>query len=173
MKKFISGFVAGALLFGGVSVFAASGLIGQKVEGLYSIEKGGAKVADAVIINGSAYAPIRAVSAATGATLSVEGKKIIMSVSSDADNLLPDSVKISTLNNKITVLQAEIDRATGGINGYESMINMIKNAPGYDAIAHREKLDQLESKIAGEQQIIDKSKNEISDLNAQIAALQK
>lgn len=67
-------------MFGGVSVFADSAsLIGQKVQGLFSIEKqSGGKIADAVIINGTAYAPVRAVSEATGVQLAVEGKKIIM-----------------------------------------------------------------------------------------------
>lgn len=55
LNKFISGFITGALLFGGVSAFAASsGLIGQKVQGLFTIEKAGVKVADAVVIKGSA-----------------------------------------------------------------------------------------------------------------------
>lgn len=40
-EKFISGVIVGALLFGGATVFADSvGLIGQKVQGLFAIEKG-------------------------------------------------------------------------------------------------------------------------------------
>ncbi|MEK4452288.1 MULTISPECIES: DUF4352 domain-containing protein [unclassified Paenibacillus] len=78
MKKFISGFVAGALVFGGASAFAASGLLGQKVQGVFTIEKDGAKIAEAAIINGSAYAPLRAVADATGTDIGIQGKKIII-----------------------------------------------------------------------------------------------
>lgn len=79
MKKFISGVIVGALLFSGVSVFADSAsLIGQKVQGLFTIEKSGKKVDDAIIINGTAFAPVRSVAEATGAKLTVEGKKIVM-----------------------------------------------------------------------------------------------
>ncbi|KGE20062.1 hypothetical protein [Paenibacillus wynnii] len=80
MKKFISGVIVGLFLFAGASVFAdSSSLIGQKVQGLFSVEKSGTKIADAVIINGSAYAPVRAVAQAAGVELTVEGKTIKMS----------------------------------------------------------------------------------------------
>lgn len=78
MKKFIFGFVVGALLFGSVSAFAASGIIGEKVQGLLNVEKKGNKIADAVVVNGIAYAPVRALSESLGADLKVEGKKIVL-----------------------------------------------------------------------------------------------
>lgn len=85
MKKFISGVIVGLFLFAGASVFAdSSSLIGQKVQGLFSVEKNGTKIADAVIINGSAYAPVRAVSQAAGVGLTVEGKTIKMTEGSPA-----------------------------------------------------------------------------------------
>lgn len=174
MKKFISGFIAGALLFGGVSAFAASGLIGQKVQGLYTIEKSGAKVADAVIINGSAYAPVRAVAAATGAGLTVEGKKIIMQ----------DSVSVRTpltdLNAKRESLVEEIAAHEKQIKGYNENI-----LPTYKALADelasngslgqrasedyaqfKKQVDTWESELTTLQQ-------QLTDLDAQIAALQK
>ncbi|MFD2876633.1 hypothetical protein ACFTAO_12760 [Paenibacillus rhizoplanae] len=42
------------------------------------MEQDGKKIADAVIINGSAYVPVRAMSEATGTGLAVEGKRITM-----------------------------------------------------------------------------------------------
>lgn len=65
-------------MFGGASAFAASGLLGQKVQGVFTIEKDGAKIAEAAIINGSAYAPLRAVADATGTDIGIQGKKIII-----------------------------------------------------------------------------------------------
>lgn len=80
MKKLITGAIAGALLLTSVSVFADSAsLVGKKVQGLFSVEQNGKRIADAVIIDGTAYAPVRAVSEAAGVELKVEGKKIIMS----------------------------------------------------------------------------------------------
>lgn len=79
MKKLITGAIAGALLLTSVSVFADSAsLVGKKVQGLFTVEQNGTKIADAVIIDGVAYAPVRAVSQAAGVQLTVEGKKIIM-----------------------------------------------------------------------------------------------
>jgi len=169
LKKFVSGVIVGVLLFASASVFADSAsLIGKKVQGLYTIEKSGKKVADAVIIDGSAYAPVRAVAEATGAGLSVEGKKIIMSGTD-----VPESVQISTIKNKIETLERDADHAKNVIEGYESMINMVLKSPGYDAEKDAEKLNGLEAKIAEQQQIIDKSNVEIAALQAQVTALEK
>lgn len=65
MKKLITGAIAGALLLTSVSVFADSAsLVGKKVQGLFTVEQNGKRIADAVIIDGTAYAPVRAVSEA-------------------------------------------------------------------------------------------------------------
>lgn len=79
MKKKIVGIAAAALLLGGSIGFAASSsIIGAKVTGLYTIKQDGKKIADAAIINGSAYVPVRTISEATGTDLIVEGKTIIL-----------------------------------------------------------------------------------------------
>lgn len=80
MKKFITGIVVGALLFGAVPAFANSvkSLIGTKVTGIYTVEQDGKKLTDGVVINGSAYVPVRAIAEATGTGLTVEGKTIIL-----------------------------------------------------------------------------------------------
>jgi len=46
MKKFIAGFICGALLFSGVSVFAAtkSPMIGKRVDGVASVIVNGKKL---------------------------------------------------------------------------------------------------------------------------------
>ncbi|WP_313636734.1 hypothetical protein [Paenibacillus sp.] len=115
MKKFISGIIVGALLFTGASVFADSAsLIGQKVQGIFVIEKSGTKVAEAVVINGTAYAPVRAVSEAAGTKLTVEGKKIIM-----------DETVIASTGETITErdhIVSEIARYDKQISGYKADI---------------------------------------------------
>ncbi|WP_449601059.1 hypothetical protein [Paenibacillus sp. Marseille-Q9583] len=79
MKKKIVGIVAAALLLGGSIGFAASSsLIGAKVSGMYTIKQDGKKIADAIVVNNSAYVPVRTMSEATGTGLTVEGKTIIL-----------------------------------------------------------------------------------------------
>lgn len=188
MKKFISGFVAGALLFGGVSAFAASGLIGQKVQGLYSIEKGGAKVADAVIINGSAYAPVRAVAAATGAGLSVEGKKIIMQDATKTQGTTAASAQAGNDGAKnIADLQSERDKVSAAIEQRKANIAELENSliPTFEAqakeLSGNGNLGQMAQKTADEYKaVVIKQKAEIvelqqqlTDIDAQIKALQK
>lgn len=179
MKKFISGIIVGALLFGGASAFADStGLIGQKVQGLFSIEKGGKKIADAVIIKGSAYAPVKAVAAATGAGLTVEGKKIIMS---DEAVMTDDEVQvqINALNFKRDDLNKQIQAAEGGVKMYETTYipNAERNYNG--AITEVEKNGSAKAledrKAEYEQRKADLAtlQQQLADLDAQIAALQK
>jgi uncharacterized protein involved in exopolysaccharide biosynthesis len=179
VKKFISGVIVGALLFGGASAFAASSsLIGQKVQGLFSIEKAGVKVADAVIINGSAYAPVRAVATATGAGLTVEGKKIIMdetTISTAAEV----QVQINALNFKREDLTKQIQAAEGGIKMYETtyipnaernfngaLTEVEKTGSAAALEARKAELEQRKAELATLQQ-------QLTDLDAQIAALQK
>ncbi|OME21597.1 MULTISPECIES: hypothetical protein [Paenibacillus] len=123
MKKFISGIIVGVLLFTGASAFADSvGLIGQKVQGIFTVEKGGKKVADAIIINGTAYAPVRAVSEATGAILTVEGKKIIMG-DVVVGGVLPSSdVSVSSeLSTKRDEVVAEIEKKAQQIANHKEL----------------------------------------------------
>ncbi|OMD07178.1 hypothetical protein [Paenibacillus odorifer] len=127
MKKFISGVIVGALLFSGVTVFADSAsLIGQKVQGLFTIEKNGKKVDDAIIINGTAYAPIRSVAEASGAKLTVEGKKIIMTGETSEVGVN----NTAALNVERDKTKADIERITAGIKDLET--NVI---PPYEAMA--------------------------------------
>lgn len=96
MKKFIAGFVAGALLFCGVPAFADSikNILGAKVTGIYTVQKSnGEKIAEGAIINGSTYVPVRAISEATGAALNVDTKaKVITLEEANALNTTDESI---------------------------------------------------------------------------------
>lgn len=180
LKKFVSGIIVGALLFSGVSAFADSvGLIGKKVTGTYAVVKDGKKIADAAIINGSAYAPVRAVSEATGAALTVEGKTIIMetgSISAPADEV---AIQINGLNFKRTLLLKDIQAAEGGVKMYETtyipnaernyngaITEVEKNGSAAALESRKAELEQRKAELATLQQ-------QLADLDAQIAALQK
>lgn len=133
MKKFVSGIVVGVFLFAGVSAFAApSSLIGQKVQGLFSIEQGGKKVSDAVIINGTAYAPVRAVAEALSTNLTVEGKKIIVEDKTKTPVSAPSSVDSGSIDK----LKASREKLVDAIKQKEFNIIDLENTIGiYESMA--------------------------------------
>lgn len=135
MKKKIIGVVAAALLVGGsIGYAASSSLIGAKVTGLFTINQNGKKIADAVIINGSAYAPVRAISEATGTGLTVEGKTINMESKSEA--ISEGSTTVAT-QRELTDAEKEVLRK--------------RLAAGESALVkYREVIAQTEAEIAAE-----------------------
>lgn len=175
VKKFISGIIVRALLFGAVPTFAASGLLGQKVQGIFTVEKNGTKLADAVVINGSAYAPVRAVAEASGVNLKVEGKKIIM-LSESSENISEvNSVKISTLKATITNLESNIEITTKGelasseanlIAAKESDNGTPESALVISSLEQR--IKESKAYIAEQQKLIDQAKAEIEKLQGQL-----
>ncbi|OKP83286.1 hypothetical protein A3844_22795 [Paenibacillus helianthi] len=175
MKKFVSGIIVGALLFAGASAFADStSLVGKKVTGVFSIEKDGKNVAEAAIINGSAYAPVRAVAQISGATLTVEGKKIIMSdnTANIATSDLPAAVSISRKKIEIQAVQTKIESARGGVSLYET--DAIPRAQAaYDnsigTIEETGRKNFLDNLLAN----LEAKKVELADLEAQLVELNK
>lgn len=180
MKKFISGIIVGVLLFTGASAFADSvSLIGQKVQGLFTVEKSGAKIADAVIINGTAYAPVRAVSEATGATLIVEGKKIILGTEQEAVNKVSSS-NLDSLKNQKDLLLYEISKRESGIKGteqetipfHEQMAKELANN-GSLGKQHQDAVDRYKKEVEQMKNELVELKQQLADLDVQIAALEK
>lgn len=178
MKKFLSGMIAGLFLFAGATVFAdSSSLIGQKVQGLFVIEKSGVKVSDAVVINGTAYAPVRAVSEATGVTLQVEGKKIIMG-NDNNNSATPNNGETPTKKTasqyqkefQISILESEIESAEGAIKGLEESREDINKYP-----LEQQRIDakaKLDSKIQEKQNVIEEKTMELEALKKQPAEAQ-
>lgn len=180
MKKFISGVIVGALLFSGVSVFADSaGLIGKKVQGVFTLEKAGKKVSDAVIIDGTAYAPVRAVSQAAGVGLTVEGKKIVMSDGTAAtasstpvtlEKLKSDRQEIT---NQISTLTAGIkDLEENVLPGFRENAEINKNNKGA-AETTQAALDLYENMLSQKKTELADLQKQLDAIDAQIAELQK
>lgn len=187
MKKFISGVVVGVLLFAGASAFADGvSIFGKKVSGVYTIEKDGKKIADAGIIDGSAYVPVRAISEAAGVTLKVdsERKKITMNTDKSKSTVVIDGVEydpgiklageISTLEERITGYQSNIDRT----NKYEvvpaeenlSKAKVSDNGTPESALvisSLEQRIKESKQYIAEQQLLIDKAKAEIETLQTQ------
>ncbi|MEC0169710.1 hypothetical protein [Paenibacillus graminis] len=183
MKKFVSGVIVGALLFGGASVFAESvSLIGKKVSGVYTIEKNGKKVAEAVIINGSAYAPVRAVAEATGAGLKVEGKKIIMSETNQGSSATATSEQKSVADLQVEreKVSAVIEQKKANITDLETNVIPLYEAQVKDLSTNSALAQQVQGTVDSYKSILEQRKTELStlqqqltDLDAKIAALLK
>lgn len=180
MKKFVSGIIVGALLFSGVSAFADSvGIIGKKVAGTYTVIKDGKKIADAAIINGSAYAPVRAVSEATGTSLTVEGKTIIMESKNSAAAADEATIQLNALNLKRTLLLKEVQAAEGGVKMYETtyLPEAQKRFDTYKGTEYEQKAaDWLADRTKEYEQRktdLKELQQQLTEIDAQIAELQK
>lgn len=176
LKKFVSGIIVGALLFAGVSVAAdGAGLIGKKVSGVYTIEKNGKLVAEAAIINGSAYAPVRAVAEAAGTELKVEGRKIIMS-----DSATQDSVTITNdvngeantdLQTDRETLVANIEKKKANITDLETNVIPLYEAQVKDLSTNGTLSQQVQGTVDSYKEILKQRKAELAELQQLLATL--
>ncbi|MEK5415436.1 MULTISPECIES: hypothetical protein [unclassified Paenibacillus] len=161
MKKKIVGIVAAALLLGGSIGFAASSsLIGAKVTGLYTIKQDGKKIADAAIINGSAYVPVRTMSEATGTGLTVEGKTIILeNKETEKPAAIPETDTTVEKPKETTKASANADKLRERLASAESRVQVLKEA-----------IQQAETTVADLTSAADQEarKNYIADLNKRV-----
>ncbi|WP_438498010.1 hypothetical protein [Paenibacillus sp. IHBB 3054] len=130
MKKFVIGFVSGAVLFSGVTVFAATGLLGQKVQSVVTIEKGGVKIADGAVINGSIYAPIQAFAKATGTEVTIKNKKVTIGSPSTSSS---NSASVSSRANPTAIgTTVNFKNKNGGYSGTVSVTQVIRGAEAWE-----------------------------------------
>ncbi|WP_419884823.1 hypothetical protein [Paenibacillus sp. B-A-8] len=178
MKKFVTGILVGLTLFAGTSALAGpvNKLIGAKVQGVYSLEKNGKSIGDAIIIDGKAYAPVRTISEAAGVGLTVEGKTIKMSditVNETGDYVLgPDSLALA---NEQAQLRGTISSAKGLLKASQEALKTYEDALTADA-ARAEPLpgaaDALKTNITKTKAEITKLETEIKAAEARVAELQ-
>ncbi len=191
MKKFISGFVIGALLFGTIPVFAdtINNLVGKKVDGVYTVQTSdGKKIADAAVINGSTYAPVRAVAEATGTTLTVEGKVITLGeteVSTTNINALNDELKmanlrLTTAQKQLTKSQEKLAKFDENYAKYQKKLDIAMDSGNPDFINPAKKaLEDLgdrskyENEIKEAEESITTATNDIKQIESQLSELQK
>lgn len=175
MKKKIIGIVAAAVLFGSsIGYAASSSIIGAKVTGLFTLQHADkTKIADAVIINGSAYVPVRKMAEATGTELTVEGKTITLEDKVETSPALEETTQaepVATSGPAITltqeekdVLQARIDKLERGIlvsNEELAQVRAKLSASTEEADIRRleKRITEIESGIKGAQKVLDADK---------------
>lgn len=81
MKKFISGVIVGALIFGAIpGVYAASkSFVGKKIATELTVYFNGKKLDDAAIVaEGKSYLPVRKMAELSGLTLELKGSEIYL-----------------------------------------------------------------------------------------------
>lgn len=108
MRKFILGFVLGALLFSGVQVFANNvTLVGKKVGSEAELYLDGKRMSDVIIVDNKSFAPVREIAESLGRAVEYqkpEGGKAVINL-----NLYPNlnnlKYKASTLESEISVLK--------------------------------------------------------------------
>lgn len=182
MKKTLYTAIASVLLLSSLTAVAAaasSGLIGKKVQGLMSVELNGKPVKDAIIIDGTTYAPVRSLSDAAGFNLAIEGGKVKVTTEkalvseagieeSDAAirekiYQLGESIKTNTENIKIA--------QNGSIADYKKKIEMEK-AYTTDVEAHKLMIDGLQKNLDDQLAYVADLQSKIDAANVEITSLQ-
>ncbi|WHY17979.1 hypothetical protein QNH28_21105 [Paenibacillus sp. G2S3] len=160
MKKKIVGIVAAALLLGGSIGFAASSsLIGAKVSGMYTIKQDGKKIADAIVVNNSAYVPVRTMSEATGAGLTVEGKTIILESKETEKAALKVSIAVAKLRERLAGAESSVQVLKEAIKLVETTAADLTSAA--DQEARRNYIAELNKRV-------EFMETEIAQLNEQL-----
>lgn len=162
MKKFVIGFVSGAMLFSSVTVLAASGLLGQKVQSVVTIEKSGVKIAEGAVINGSIYAPVQELAKATGTTVTIKNKKVTLG---SPAALTTNSVTASSRTTPTEIGKSvNFNYKTGGYSGTVAVTQILRGAAAWEAA--KEQYDAFASEPeAGYEYLFAKIKVSISKVD--------
>lgn len=164
MKKFILGIFVGALLFGAVPAFAEStiDLMRAKITGVFEIERSdGSKIADAPVINGSAYVPIRALTDATGIPLTVKGKKIILEEKKTVIETAPNQTDPAVLKERLAGLENGVKRYEEEIAETEARIAASTDAKEIAELHNF--LDDIRGRLENTKAAIEEIKAELNE----------
>jgi len=171
MKKEIIGIAVAALLFGSSIGYAASStLIGAKVTGLFTLQyTDKTKIADAIIINGSAYVPVRKMAEATGTELKVEGKTITLESTVETSPAIGEITQSEPVTGAPMVIQVPLTTAEKEI--LQTRITKSERA----LLVTREELAQAREKLTAstDDMEIQKLKKNIKELETSISGIQK
>lgn len=159
MKKYIVGFLVGAIFTLSTSVFAddIKSIIGQSVQGTAVVSLDDKEIGSAVIINGTSYAPVRTISEASG--LSVDYSKGVVKMKTKAKQYSVDDI------------QKEIDKYTALIASTEEGITRA-NASIEAGNLSEDELNYLTENKTKREKLVESYKAKISELQSQLAELQ-
>jgi hypothetical protein len=175
MKKYVAGFVVGALFTVSATAFAdeIKTLVGKKIQGETVIELNGQVLDTAIIVDGKSYAPTRSIGEAAGFDVNMKDKKVILSETTTITSPDPQDVSgssgkennvedIEKLKNRITAQEEIVSGFQKRVEGMETMIA----SPNYVDRGDKALLDSYKTSFDREQAFL-------ADLQAQLAELQK
>lgn len=176
MKKYLIGFIAGALfMVAGQSFAGTASFVGKKIESELPVTLNGETVDNAIIVQGKSFVPVRSLTVAMGGEVKAVGKSGI-----DLTNVDDVATKINILETQRAAYQKDIDSWVNGIKFNEQTIAEFKirqdNArdPGskqayqHDIDAAQSTIDENKARIAELQAKIDTLNAEIDALKAQL-----
>ncbi|OMF00297.1 hypothetical protein BK124_11620 [Paenibacillus amylolyticus] len=167
MKKYVAGFLAGALFTLAGAAFAddIQSLIGKKIQGETVVELNGQALDTAIIVDGKSYAPVRTIGEAAGYGVSMQNKKIILEDKVSNATAATTPGKGQSVEEQKAKLEERIGDAKQRISDTNKLIEaseyVIKNTPnlGEEEVlkVRKDKLTEQEATLA--------------DLEAELAAL--
>lgn len=181
MKKLLYSAIAGLAILASltVSVYAApNSLIGKKVQSVISVSVNGKVVKDAIVIDGTTYAPVRSFSEAAGYTVTFERGGVNLNNQTEAEIL-----EYIQLDNRLSTLRKSISMWKASLVGYEETVNRTRKSieevnvwnstkaddvPKLDSTYAQNELKDAEAAIADLQSKIDAAEAEIKQLEAQL-----
>ncbi|WP_433581378.1 hypothetical protein [Paenibacillus amylolyticus] len=169
MKKYVAGFLAGAVFVLSASAFAddIQSLIGKKIQGEAVMELNGEALDTAIIVDGKSYASVRVIGEAAGYDVSMQNKKIILDEKSSATVTVPgkgQSVEdqVGKLKQRIVDVKQRIADTNKLIDASKSIIN----DPLKDSTGEENFLKMREANLIEQEDLL-------LDLESQLAELEK
>jgi hypothetical protein len=156
-RNFVLGLIVGILLASAVPAYGAvSSLIGKTVQGEYSVKVDDKEIAaKSIAIDGTTYAPLRAVAESIGYDVTFKDKTVIFSKSKSQESQETGGDNVQT-DNSGTAQEYSPFEINDRINSLEARIKIVKNlVDGFDragrtddeAESWRKELEGLESEL--------------------------
>ncbi|WP_419890735.1 hypothetical protein [Paenibacillus xylanexedens] len=167
MKKYIAGFLAGAVFILSASAFAddIKSLVGKKIQGEAVVELNGQALDNAIIVDGKSYAPVRVIGEAAGYDVSMKNKKIILDEKSSATVVTPG--KGQSVEEQKAKLEERISNHEDRILRLETRIVGLE-----DELLKPNYVDRGEKDVIAQYKLdLDKEKSLLADLKSQLSAL--
>lgn len=169
MKKYIAGFLAGAVFVLSATAFAddIQSLIGKKIQGETVVELNGQALDTAIIVDGKSYAPVRTIGEAAGYGVSMQNKKIILENKASNTTAATNPGKGQSVEEKTVNLQERISTHKDRIVRLEARIKGLEDEilkPNYEDRGEKDMITQYKADL-------EKQKSLLSDLESELAVL--
>lgn len=170
MRKYVVGFVVGALLIFGSQTVADS-IVGKKIEGVTKVNLNGVDLSTpAIVVEGISYAPIRAISESLGLEVGYADGMVTLKSGEDPVEQIKNEIKaeiqleqeVSSLQNELSEKEEELLKLKDALKNIESLLEVEVN-PDVIASAKRTK-SRLEESIRQTETRINEIKQRLPEL---------